>query len=134
MGIATLALALTAVVAVLVSQPLSLRVIADSIHWSTLRGLWLLFIGLVIYVPLLTVARLAVRRSVPLAVIGALFFPIPLLTMSLVSGHPRLQYDVWFRSPGRAFLFAVLPHLVVGAVLGWRLATDARAKEEAVEA
>jgi hypothetical protein len=134
LGIAAIALALTAVVAVLVSQPLSLRVIADSIHWSTFRGLWFLLIGLVIYVPLLTVIRRAVRRSVPLAVIGALLFPIPLWTMSLASGHPQLQYDLWFRSPGRAFLFSVLPHLVAGAVLGWRLATDARTRQNAVEA
>jgi hypothetical protein len=71
-----------------------------------------------VYLPVMAGARRALPRlgsRLPLALIGALLFPIPLI------GIPLLQPDPWiFVHPRLSLLLWMsIPYVIAGAVLGW---------------
>jgi hypothetical protein len=74
-----------------------------------------------VYLPVMAGARRAIPRlgsRLPLALIGALLFPIPLI------GIPLLQPDPWiFVLPRLSLLLWMsIPYVLAGAMLGWLLA------------
>jgi hypothetical protein len=75
-------------------------------------------VALAVCLPVMAGARRALPRlgsRLPLALIGALLFPIPLI------GIPLLQPDPWiFVHPRLSLLLWMsIPYVIAGAVLGW---------------
>jgi hypothetical protein len=81
---------------------------------------------LVVYVPVLgSIKRVVphVAARLPLALIGAILFPIPVLARDAFLGDGRFLsgWNYWLQHPSNV-LWESLPYLVAGAVLGWLLA------------
>ncbi len=76
-----------------------------------------------VYLPVMAVARRAIPRlgsRLPLAVIGALLFPIPLIGIPLLQPPPSPWYFVLPRLS--LLLWMSIPYVIAGAVLGWLVA------------
>lgn len=77
----------------------------------------------VLYVPVLVVASRLIRVRLPIAVMGAALFPIPMLGIPFLQGRVAF-YARWLsRLPALDLIVVALPFVLGGAVLGWMVAT-----------
>ncbi len=80
--------------------------------------------AIAVYLPVMIGARRALPRlatRLPLAIIGAVLFPIPLLGIPLLQPDSPWPWHFYLPSPG-VLLWMSFPYVVAGAVLGWLLA------------
>ncbi len=85
---------------------------------------FLAVVSWIVYLPLLLTVRLVIRARLPVAVIGAVLFPIPMLGVSYLQGRGPAYAKMLSELPVSRFLAIALPFVLGGAALGWLLATD----------
>jgi hypothetical protein len=86
-----------------------------------------------VYLPVMAGARRALPRlsgKIPLAVIGAALFPLPLFGIPLLQPHPAFPWS-YLQSPV-LMLWTSVPYVLAGAVLGWLLAGRPRESARAI--
>lgn len=91
--------------------------------WTAFLFFFLAVVSWIVYLPLLLTARRVIRVRLPVVVIGAVLFPIPMLGVPYLQGRGPAYAKMLFGLPVSEFLKIALPFVLGGAVLGWLLAT-----------
>jgi hypothetical protein len=76
----------------------------------------------ILYLPALLAARRVIHYRLPVAMIGAILFPIPLMGIPFLQGRVGSYARMLFQLPVWEILAVALPYLLGGVVLGWLLA------------
>jgi hypothetical protein len=94
-----------------------------SASFAVLEALYFAVLSLVLVVPLLLVVRRRLPGPVPLAILAAVLFPLPLVAELFLWRGSRGVAFLWnlLASSPAGFAARTLPWLVAAAVLGWCL-------------
>jgi hypothetical protein len=94
--------------------------VLNTVSWAVFLGFLFVVVSTGIYLPILTSTRrvLPRRSRVPLAILGASLFPVPMLAFPLLRGGLEAAAQMLSRDP-IALLFVALPYVLAGALLGW---------------
>jgi hypothetical protein len=91
--------------------------------FAAVEALYFAALSVVLIVPALLVLRRRLHGPVPLAVLSAVLFPLPLLAELFLWRGSRGVAALWNLQASSPIVFAArtLPWLVAAVVLGWRL-------------
>lgn len=103
----------------------SARGVLHVLGWSALLGFFFAAVSAAVYLPLLLGVKRVIHMRPALALVGAMLFPIPLLTFPLLQGRLASMWTYWAQNPS-ILLWGSLPYVVAGAMLGWLLAGPPR--------
>lgn len=97
--------------------------LAAVLGWTAFRFFFFAAVASVLYVPIILVVGRLIRVRLPMAVVGAALFPIPLLGLPFLQGRGS-SYARWLSGlSALEFVVNALPYVLAGAALGWLLAT-----------
>jgi hypothetical protein len=103
----------------------------SELSWAAFSVLFFTAVSSILYLPALLAARRVIHYRLPVAMIGALLFPIPLMGIPFLQGRGRSYARMLFQLPGWEILAVALPYLLGGVVLGWLLAKRQREQARA---
>ena len=106
------------------AHPVPAYVTLNTVRFAIFLGFFFAAVAVTVHLPVLLAAQRRIGASStrpPLALLGALLFPIPLLGFQLFQGHLISSSRFLAAHPGTLALVA-LPYVIAGAVLGWLLA------------
>jgi hypothetical protein len=91
---------------------------------SALNAFYFAVLSAALIVPILIGVRRFLPRRLPLAIVGAALFPLPLLAEYFLWNGNRGVAEIWHLLLGSPVMFAArsMPWVVAGAALGWCLA------------
>jgi hypothetical protein len=92
------------------------------LSWAAFSILFFTAVSSTIYLPALLAARRIIHYRLPVAMIGAILFPIPLMGIPFLQGRGPWYARIMLQLPVRELLAMALPYLLGGVVLGWLLA------------
>ena len=98
------------------------------LSWAAFLAFFFASVSIAIYLPVLLTTGRALgtfRTRLPLAFVGAMLFPIPLLVFPFLQGRLGSTWLFLAQNPG-TILWVSLPYVVAGAVLGWWMAERSR--------
>ena len=102
-------------------------VVLNTVSWGVFLGFFFVLVPVVIYLPILVSSRrvLDQRTRVPLALLGAVLFPIPMLAFPFLQGRLESIARLLLHDPV-ALALTALPYVIAGATLGWLIAAPRR--------
>ncbi|HEY2433146.1 MAG TPA: hypothetical protein VGI12_10780 [Vicinamibacterales bacterium] len=97
--------------------------ILNSVSWGVFLGFFFVLVSAVVYLPILVSSRRLFdpRSRVPLAVVGAFLFPVPMLAFPLLQGRLEPVGRLLLRDPV-TLVSTAFPYVIAGAILGWLIA------------
>jgi hypothetical protein len=91
------------------------------LSWAAFEILFFVAVSSIIYLPVLLAARRIIQYRLPIAMIGAIMFPIPLMGIPFLQGRGPWYARILLQLPVWEFIAMALPYLLCGVVLGWLL-------------
>ncbi len=94
----------------------------SALSWAAFSILFFAAVSSILYLPALLAVRRVIRYRLPIALTGAILFPIPLMGIPFLQGRGLSYAKTFLQLPVWEFLAVALPYLLGGIVLGWLLA------------
>jgi hypothetical protein len=91
------------------------------LSWAAFSILFFVAVTSTLYLPVLLAAHRIIQRRLPVAMIGAVLFPVPLMGIPFLQGRGALYASILLQLPVWEFVAMALPYLLGGVVLGWLL-------------
>jgi MFS family permease len=98
-------------------------VVLNTVSWGVFLAFFFILVSVLIYLPVLASFRRVLHQQAraPVAVLGALLFPIPMLAFPLLQGRLEAVARLLLQNHV-ALALAALPYVLAGATLGWLIA------------
>ena len=96
--------------------------LASRLSWTAFMFFFFAAVASVLYLPILLVARRVIHGRLPVAVIGAVLFPLPMFGVPFLQGRGPSAAKLVSALPSTEFLAVALPYVLGGAAIGWLLA------------
>jgi hypothetical protein len=92
-----------------------------ALSWAAFSILFFVAVTSILYLPIILAARRIIQYRLPVAMIGAILFPIPLMGIEFLQGRGPWYARILLQLPVWDFMVVALPYLLGGVVLGWLL-------------